>query len=261
MSFIGIDLGTSFIKGAVLNLETLRLEHTRRIPFPRRLELANPFFCEFDPNEVANVVQTMIDELAVHAPHCEGIVMCSQMHGLVLMDKYGNTSSNCISWLDHRGLMPHPSGAGTYLDTVIQRTTPEQRRQLGNELRLERPSCFLFWLSEQRVLSPGLIPMSIPDFVCSVLCGLSPTVEITNASASGLFNLEKSDWHHEVINELGLAELRMPDLRNQGEVIGFTRVGTRMLPCYTPVADFQCAVVGSLLSSNELSLNISTGSQ
>ena len=261
MSFIGVDLGTSFIKGAILNLEALRLEHTRRIPFPRRLELANPLFCEFDPNEVANAVQTMIADLSVHAPDCEGMLMCSQMHGLVLMDKYGETLSNCISWLDHRGLMLHPSGSGSYLKTLIQRTTPEQRRQVGNELRLERPACFLFWLSEQKMLSPGLIPVSIPDFVCSVLCGLYPTVEMTNASASGLFNLEKSDWHHEVISELGLAGLRMPELRNQGDVIGYAKVGTRQVPCYTPIADFQCAIVGSLLSSDELSLNISTGSQ
>jgi sugar (pentulose or hexulose) kinase len=261
MSFIGVDLGTSFIKGAVLNLETLRLEHTRRIPFPKRLELANPLFCEFDPAEVGNVVETMIADLVLHAPDCEGIVMCSQMHGLVLVDEGGNTLSNCISWLDHRGMMPHPSDSGSYLETLIQRTTPEQRRQLGNELGLERPACFLFWLSEQKKLSPGLIPVSIPDFVCGVLCGLSPTVEITNASASGLFNLEKSDWHHEVISELGLGQLRMPEVRYAGDIIGYTKVGDRRVPCYTPVADFQCAIVGSLLSSDELSLNISTGSQ
>src|SRR5262245_61226929 len=131
MSFIGVNLGTSFVKGAVLNPETLRLEHTRRIPCPKRLELANPLFCEFDPDEVATIVRTMIDDLAVHAPDCEGIAMCSQMHGVVLMDEYGYARSNCISWLDHRGMMPHPSGSGSYLEMLLQRTTPEQRGQLG----------------------------------------------------------------------------------------------------------------------------------
>jgi len=38
MSFIGIDLGTSFIKVAVLNTESRRLEHIRRTPFPIGLE-------------------------------------------------------------------------------------------------------------------------------------------------------------------------------------------------------------------------------
>lgn len=260
MAFIGIDLGTSFIKGAVLNLEALRLEHPRRIPFPKRIELANPLLCEFDPLELAALVRKLVDDLAVHVPDCEGIVMCSQMHGLVLVDDKGNARSNFISWLDHRGTMLHPSGSGSYFDVILQRTTPEQRRQLGNELRLERPACFLFWLAEQEMLTPGLIPVSVLDFVCSVLCGLPPTVEITNASSSGLFNLEASDWHYGVIGALGLKGLQMAELRKEGVAFGNTRVDARNVPCYT-VADFQCAIVGSLLAPDELSLNISTGSQ
>jgi sugar (pentulose or hexulose) kinase len=52
MSFIGIDLGTSFIKGAVLNPDAWRLEHIQRVPFPAPLAAASPFECEFDPREV-----------------------------------------------------------------------------------------------------------------------------------------------------------------------------------------------------------------
>jgi hypothetical protein len=35
----------------------------------------------------------------------------------------------------------------------------------------------------------------------------------------------------------------------------------RPVPCYTPVGDYQCALVGALVGTEELSLNISTGSQ
>jgi len=261
MSFIGIDLGTSFIKGAVLNLEARLLEQTQRIPFPNRLGGVNPLLCEFDPNEIATAVRTVIDDLAFHATDCEGIVMCSQMHGMVLMNERGETVSNCVSWLDHRGTMAHPSGSGSYFDVLTQRTSPEQRRQLGNELHLERPICFLFWFAEQGELKPGLIPVSIPDFVLSVLCGSAPGVELTNASAYGVFNLETLDWHHEVIKELGLSHLRWPVLRNHGEVVGCLKVGANLVPCYTPIGDNQCALVGALLGTEELSLNISTGSQ
>jgi hypothetical protein len=34
-----------------------------------------------------------------------------------------------------------------------------------------------------------------------------------------------------------------------------------VVPCYTPIGDYQCAMVGALLQYGELSLNISTGSQ
>jgi sugar (pentulose or hexulose) kinase len=261
MSFIGIDLGTSFIKGAVLNLEVRLLEHTRRVPFPNRLGGVNPLLCEFDPNEIVTAVRTVIDELALHATDCEGVVMCSQMHGMVLMNERGETVSNCISWLDHRGMMAHPSGTGSYFDVLTQRTSPQQRRQLGNELNLERPICSLFWLAEQGGLKPGLMPVSMPDFVLSVLCGSPPGVELTMASAYGAFNLETLDWHHDVIKELGLSHLRWPVLRHQGEVVGTLKVGDHQVPCYTPVGDNQCAMVGAWLGTEELSLNISTGSQ
>jgi sugar (pentulose or hexulose) kinase len=261
MSFIGVDLGTSFIKGAVLDLEARQLQHVRRMPFPDQLPGANSLLCEFDPHEVVVAVRTFIDELASHAPDCEGLVLCSQMHGMVLMDGHGDAMSNCVTWRDQRVMMPHPSGSGSYFEVLAQRISPKHERQLGHELDPGRPICFLFWLFEQGKLEPGVIPVSMPDFVLSVLCGSPPGVEATNAGAYGALNLETLDWHFEVIEELGLGRLRWPALRKQGEVVGHMKVGGRQVPCYAPVGDYQCALVGALFRTEELSLNISTGSQ
>lgn len=261
MSFIGIDVGTSFIKGAILNPDTYQLEHVWRQPFPNRLKLENPLLCEFDPGEVFGTVRSLIEDLLRLAQHCEGIIMCSQMHGLVLLDEHRRPVSNCISWIDHRGLMPHPSGPGTYLDALMRRTTESQRRRLGNELGLERPGCFLFWLEEQGLLPRDHIPASIPDYVMSVLCDVDSGVEATNASATGLFDLKSGDWDFEAIEALELHSLRFPPIRKAGEVVGHFTFGSQRIPCFTPVGDHQCALLGSLVSRNELSLNISTGAQ
>jgi sedoheptulokinase len=261
MSFIGIDLGTTFLKGAVLNLKARRLEHIRRMPFPERLANANPLQWEFDPSEIVAAVQTVIAELTAHAPDCEGLVMSSQMHGLVLTDNRGEAVSNCVSWRDQRVLMPHPSGPGSYFDEIVRRVSPQQRRQLGHELEPGRPICVLYWLAEQGKLSPGCTPLSMPDFVLGRLCHSTPGVEATHASASGAFNLETLDWHYDVIKELGLAHLRWPSLRKHGEVAGCLKLGANWVPCYTPVGDYQCSLAGALLGAEELSLNISTGSQ
>jgi sugar (pentulose or hexulose) kinase len=93
------------------------------------------------------------------------------------------------------------------------------------------------------------------------LCGSIPGIEATNASAHGAFNLEASDWHHELIRSLGLDHLRWPALRKHGEVVGHLKLGSKSVPCYTPVGDAQAALAGALLTTEELSLNISTGSQ
>jgi sugar (pentulose or hexulose) kinase len=86
-------------------------------------------------------------------------------------------------------------------------------------------------------------------------------VDATNASAYGAFNLETSAWHQELISKLGLDQLEWPKIRKQGEAAGYLKVGSRSVPCYAPVGDAQAALVGSLLSCEELSLNIATGAQ
>jgi sugar (pentulose or hexulose) kinase len=261
MSFIGIDLGTSFIKGAVLDLDSRQLQHVQRISFPEPLVSESPLYCEFDPGEILTAVRGLINELAPYARDCEGVVMCSQMHGMVLMDDRANVMSNCVSWRDQRAAMPHPSGAGSFFDVVLRRISPEQRRQLGNEQDVARPICFLFWLAELGRLKPGLIAVSMPDFVLSALCDSAPGVETTNAGAYGALNLETLNWHHEVIGELGLDHLRWPELRKHGAVVGRLDIGGEPVPCYTPVGDYQCALVGALFNEDEVSLNIATGSQ
>lgn len=261
MSFLGIDLGTSFLKGAVLDLERRQVAHVRRKPFPEPLPTGDPLRCEFDPQAIVSEFRGLIDELSPFAQDCEGIVLCTQMHGLVLMNEKLEAVSNCVTWRDQRTLAPHPSGSGTYFDLILERTTAQERQQLGNELEPARPLCSLFWWKEQGKLAPGLIPASLPDFVLSILCGEYPGVEATNASAYGAFNLETSDWHHGVIQKLGLHQLRWPAIRRQGEVAGHLRLGTKSVPCYAPVGDAQAALAGSLLSAEELSLNIATGAQ
>jgi sugar (pentulose or hexulose) kinase len=261
MSFIGIDLGTSFIKGALLDLEHGELRQTRRFPFPPQLEGFSPLTAEYDPNEILTAVQALITELVLHAPDCEGIVMCAQMHGMVLMDRRGEVKSNCITWRDQRALMQHPASSDSYYQVLRKKIAPQHARQLGNELDPGRPISYLFWFAEQGKLASGLMPVSLPDFVLSVLCGSSPGVEITNASAYGALNLETLDWHKEVIDALGLSNLHWPSIRKTGEVIGHLSVQGKRIPCYTPVGDYQCALAGALFGAEEISLNIATGSQ
>jgi len=169
MVFIGIDLGTSFIKGAVLDLEARQLKHVQRLPFPPQLPSGNPLLCEFEPQAILSVFRSLLNTLLAAAPDCSGIVLCSQMHGMVLMNEAGQIHSSCLTWRDQRATMPHPSGAGTYFDVLTSRISPTHRAQLGNELRPGTPSGFLFWMAEQGRLNPDLIPVSIPDFV---LCQL-----------------------------------------------------------------------------------------
>ena len=262
MSFIAVDLGTSFIKGAVLDLDARRIDHIRRIPFPEPIPGLPTLYREYDPDAILAAARALLDQLAPFAGNCEGLVMCSQMHGLVFCTERGEARSNLTTWLDQRVLMPHPSGRGTYFDVLMQHITPQEFRQLGNELRPGLPVGLLFWLAEQVQLPrEDWIAASLPDFVLAHLGRTEPSIDTTNAMAHGVLNLETLDWHRTVMTKLGLDRVRWPRLRPHGEQVALVKMGSRTIPCYTPIGDYQCAMAGSLLRYGELSLNISTGSQ
>ncbi|MBN1642187.1 MAG: hypothetical protein JXA09_13210 [Anaerolineae bacterium] len=266
MAFVGLDIGTSFIKGAVLDTDALQVRHTRRIPFPDSLPGLPPLYREFDPGAVLAAVQGLLADLlplaAESSGACAGVVTCSQMHGMVFATDVGEARSTLTTWQDQRVLLPHPSGEGTYLDVMRRRLDPDQVRQLGNELRPGHPLGLLFWLAERGELpGAGVYPASLPDYLLSNLCGAAPSTEATNAAAHGALNLETLDWHHEVLARLGVRGLRWPEVRRPGEVVGWLRTGSGAIPCYTPVGDYQCALAGALLERGELSLNLSTGAQ
>jgi sugar (pentulose or hexulose) kinase len=258
--FLAIDLGSSFIKGAVLDLEKGTLQSILRIPFPAPLAHLPHGRVEYDPDLIVAEVRRLLRTLMDSGPPSSGLVMCSQMACLVLTNAQGEPQSNCIGWRDQRAHEPHPSRRESYYTVLEERLTPQQRRELGNALSPESPAAFLFHAAELSLIQSGLVPLSLADFVLCALTGCAPSVECTNAMAYNLLDIGSHRWHQDVIDALHLTALRWPTIRRQGEVVGYLD-GPSPIPCFTPIGDFQCALAGAFLSKHELSLNISTGSQ
>ncbi|HEY3341611.1 MAG TPA: FGGY family carbohydrate kinase, partial [Anaerolineae bacterium] len=126
-----------------------------------------------------------------------------------------------------------------------------------------RPLSFLYWLKEHHALpdQKGVTPATLPDFVLANLCQTQPGVELTNAAAYGALNVRTRDWQYELIERLRLSHLHWPRIYQLGEVVGICEIDGVKLACYTPIGDHQCAVLGTLLHRDELSINVSTGSQ
>ncbi|MBL9170739.1 MAG: hypothetical protein JNN07_23605 [Verrucomicrobiales bacterium] len=261
MRAIGFDLGSSFIKGAILDLEQLSLSHTIRLPFPDPIDLANPAFREFDPRQILQATRHLLEQLLALAPDAECVLMSSQLHGLVLTNARGQALGNAISWQDQRALLPLGDGVGTYFDEINRRLDPEDRRRTGNEVRPGVPLCFLFWLAQHHALpAEPAIPCSLAHFVAASLCGEIPKSELTHAFAHGALDVETGTWHQETIRKLGLESLQWPNLVPQESVIGRWNAGSKHLPWFAPTGDYHCSQVGALLEEEELSVNISTGS-
>jgi len=258
---VALDLGSSFIKGAVLDLGAFAIRHVERVPFPDPIQGLAPGIREFDPLQIVSATRALLERLLQHAPDTEGIVMCGQLHGMVLADERGNAVSNAINWQDQRALQPFPGGGGTYFDEINRRLGTEDRRRLGNEARPGVPLCHLFWLAQHEQLPhERAVVAAIPDFVVASLCGSMPRTDVTHAYGHGALDVETLDWHRAAIEKLGLAQVRWPGIVPQGTVVGEVPVGSRRLPIFAPVGDYQCSQVGAFLDDGELSVNISTGS-
>ena len=260
MRYLAIDLGSSFLKGAVLDLDARAFTHVRRVPFPEPIAGLPPLHFEIDPRQIVAATRALINDLLHAAPDCGGMVMCSQMHSLVLLDRHGAPRSNVITWRDQRALLPHPAG-GTVFDQLAQHITPDARQQLGNELRPGLPLGTLYWFATTKQLQDDVTAVALPDFVLAQLCETPPATEPTIAAAQGTFDLTTGDWHVPLLDTLGLGRLRWPAVHDLRHPVGNMRVEGRRLPCYPAIGDQQCALVGAALVPGELSLNIATGSQ
>src|SRR5512143_1487266 len=111
-TLLAIDLGTTTIKGAVLDIDALSITHIQRVPFPEPIAGLPDLFCEIDVTKVTQAMRRLISALLSHAHECQGIVMCGQMGRLVLSDAQVQPLSHYISWRDQRLLMTHPSRDG-----------------------------------------------------------------------------------------------------------------------------------------------------
>lgn len=265
--FIAIDLGTNSIKCAVLDLEEMRLRHVFKMLFPSFKPGLPSGYREVEPAMVIRAVKTAIQRLLHNAPECKGLVMCSQMYGLVLTNAAGDPLANIITWQDERAREKHPNFGRTYFQEMAERTSPQERQILGNEFAVNRPLSALFHFANRpdahgnTSALDGAIPASLPDFVLANLCRTTPTIDVTNAAAHGILNHQTMDWHHELIAGLRLDHLDWPKIRPIGAVAGFMEIDGKSLPCYMPIGDHQCALLGVHLREAELSINISTGSQ
>jgi sugar (pentulose or hexulose) kinase len=265
MQYLALDLGTSFLKGAVLDLDAPAVRHGVRVPFPAAVSGLPPRHVQVEPQAILAALNDLLAQLHRHAPDAAGVMVTSQMHGLILLDEQGRPHSNAVTWQDQCILDARPgasdSRGGTLYDELLARVTPAQIAATGNGIKPSLPLCTLAWRAAQGLDDSGLIPASLADAALSMLSGNPPVSEPTMGASMGMLDLATRAWHTEMVAAAGATGLVWPRVVDIREPVYDLPVGGRRLPCYAPVGDHQCAVVGAFLQPGELSLNISTGSQ
>jgi|MDTC01.2.fsa_nt_gb sugar (pentulose or hexulose) kinase len=255
MHILAIDLGTTTLKGAVLDLSEAKVKQIIREPMPDKCSHRETLLYELDPVTVVASVQCLIAKLRKLQSNAKALLMCSQMHGMILLDTNRNPITPIITWQDQRARLAHSDSDRNCLEWAEQRLSAEQRQHLGNEVRPGIPNVTLTWFEPSAI--KGAQVVSLPDYVLSQLSRSEPVIETSLAAAFGLLDLRNYSWHRDVIEALDLQNLQFPEL------VRWDKPAYNMdgLPCFPPIGDHQAALLGSTLQPNELSINIATGSQ
>ena len=258
MRCLGLDIGSSSIKGAVLDTETASVSHIVREPFPDPVPGLPSGFHEVAPDEIFARAVRVIDHLTALAPDATTLLSCGQMGGIMLVDRDHRPVTNYLSWRDQRTTFADSGGSNT-LDRLRGCWSDSVFENLGKELKPGSATSLLYWLAEQQTLPADATPITVGDYVIARLCNAVPQMERTQTI--GMLNLRTGDWHHEAFGALGLDRLRWPQLTTEREPIGTLNRNGRTLTCYPVIGDQQAALRGIKLQPNELSINASTGSQ
>lgn len=258
MRCLALDVGSTSIKGAVLDLARGAVESTVSRPFPAPIGgLASGWF-EVSLSAVEREVEHALDALLAFAPDANRLYCSGQMGGIVVIDASGRPASHYISWRDQRTLESRGSG-GTYLDAVRRCWGDDVLASLGNELQPGSTTGLLFWLARHGRLPAGATFATIADFLLARRCGVKPTMHVTHAV--GMLDHRTGDWHRAAFDRLHLGEIRFPESTDRIAPIGQFSLRGQTLEVFGSFGDQQCALRGAGLRPEELSLNISTGSQ
>lgn len=259
MKALGIDIGSTSIKGAVLDLSSLTVMAPVARPFPAPIDGLPAGWVEIDPSVVCEVVDEVLSILIQQAPDADWLGFSGQMGGLILMDEQARPLTNYLSWQDQRSIETD-AGDISVLDQIRNTwTAGGVLDELGGELQPGSSTTLLAWLRSQGKLPEHACPSNIADFVISHGVGHPIPMHVTQAI--GMLDLRNGDWHRRAFERIGLRDVNFPELASTETCIGEWKLEGRTLRVFGSYGDQPCALRGVGLQPDELSLNVSTGSQ
>lgn len=255
---IAIDVGSTSIKGALLDLETRSFTTVRSVPFPTPRNRLPSTRVEIEPEDVVVAVSDLIRQLSGGCVGDGHVWICGQMGGVVLADSHGNALSPYYSWRDQRTVEVGPTGL-TWMQMLREAWPENVWSRLGRELQPGSTSTLLYWLKQHEMLPSKAIPCSIADFVVARLAHQAPAMHVTYAI--GLLDLQQVEIYHDALQCIGLGDVAWGKLVRGLEPIAQTQINETNYEFHGCFGDHQTALWGAGLERDELSINVSTGSQ
>ncbi|WP_102226969.1 xylulokinase [Acidimangrovimonas sediminis] len=213
MTYIGLDLGTSGLKGILIDDgQTVLAEATAPLTVSRPAS----GWSEQDPADWIAATETVLAALASQRSLADvsGIGLSGQMHGATLLDAADEVLRPCILWNDTRA---HVEAAELDAD-------PRFRAVTGNIVFPGFTAPKLVWVAghEPEVFAKVAKVLLPKDYLRLWLTG-GHVAEMSDAAGTSWLDTGARDWNDDLLSATGLSRSQMPSLVEGSEVSGSLR--------------------------------------
>ena len=244
MRYLGLDLGTTSVSAAVIDLETGDVLTTRSLPHHAEIMADVPGAHTQNPDLLVARAQGLITSLTPFGPF-SGIGVTGQMHGILYVDADGKAVSPLYTWLDRQA--EEKTQGKSYLEHFQDLT--------GETVPMGYGAVTHFTQTRSgRIPDTAASLCTAPDYLVMRLCGLAqPVTDPTLAHSLGLFSLEQNTFTT-AWEKLGTNPVRLPTVSVYGSVAG----DYEGVPVVTALGDNQASFIGSV-SDPEHSVLVTLG--
>ena len=246
---VGIDIGTTTVSAVVFDIDNKKQIEAYTVP--HNSYVRSDIFCEQSVSVILDKAEKLLYHILNSYSNIISIGLSGQMHGIVYIDKDGNSVSDLINWQDKRADILGSDGV-TACDLI--------KSISGESISTGYGIATHFYN-----FNNGLVPDNANGF-CSVMdlfgmkiCGLKKTISHVSVAASfGFFDIESSDFKKEKLSLIGISEDILPCVTDESIMIG----KCRGIPVSVAIGDNQASFLGSVKQNEDAVLvNIGTGSQ
>lgn len=261
MYCLGVDIGSSYLKTALLDLDNGQVLDTKKAAVPAKLPSDNELIHEIPAEELWHEVRGALEGYMHTDEDIQGVIFSTQMHGFVLSDPaYGQDIY--VSWQDARCLCQMPGTEGSYLEHLRELISPEEMRSTGVYFKPALGVCNLYTLIKQRGMPPGpsATLYTLGSYLISRMTG-NNICHITNAAPLGLVDISTGEWRRDILDRLGLNGIALPKLVTDLSPCGQWQCGKRSLQVFPDVGDVQASVYGCEPTAEDMIVNMATAGQ
>lgn len=209
--YIGIDIGTSGIKGILLNDN-----HQILASYIEKLTVSRPYplWSEQNPLDWWEATDKVL--LALSSQHSlkevKSIGLTGQMHGAVLLDKEGSVLRPAILWNDGR----------SYQECIeLEETISDSREITGNVMMPGFTAPKICWVRKHELeIYHKIDKVVLPkDYLRWLMTGVFAS-DMSDASGTMWLDVKDRAWNEELLQACGLTIKNMPKLYEGNQVTG-----------------------------------------